>query len=145
MSEARDRGERAESEVSEIEGKLRSLDQDTNGAARLQSELIDLKGREAKLSEELAVQSNSLREIEVLEGRVSEVKLKLDSTKKSLELAKKAKTGRDELIESVETANKDHQQLAESSKEWISSLKRAEKELGATVCFPAGGSEEKGR
>ncbi|MEQ9408440.1 MAG: AAA family ATPase [Fuerstiella sp.] len=129
IGEARARGEQAESHVAEFEDKLRNLDQDTDNAARLQGELIDLREREAALTEELAAQSTSLREIEVLESQVSEANLKLGSAKKSLELATKARAERQDLIKLVETAEDEHRGIAESSKGWMSSLERAEKEL----------------
>jgi chromosome segregation ATPase len=129
LKQARELGGQAELAVADIEEKLRSLDQDTDTAARLQNELIQLIGREAILTKELAEHSTALREIETLEGRVNEAKLKLDSSTKSLTLATRAKADRDELIKSVETAKCEHEELAGASKEWISGVERAENDL----------------
>lgn len=126
LKQSRDQTEQAESSVNEIEGKLRDLDQDADSAARLQNELILLKEREATLTKEQNEQSDLLHEIASLEGRVSEAKLKLDSARKTAELASREKTSRQELIESVDTAKKEHQELVNSSKDWIESFDRAE-------------------
>lgn len=144
LKQSREQSEQAQSNVDEIEGKLRELDQDTDSAARLQNELIQLRVREAALSKEQTEQSELLQEIASLESRVSEATLKLESAKKSAALASREWESRKELIKSVEEAIKEHQVLVDSSQDWIASFDRAEKELNtAQTAFQEVNKERK--
>ncbi|REJ87275.1 MAG: hypothetical protein DWQ35_21735 [Planctomycetota bacterium] len=129
LKQAREQQEKADAKVAQIEGALHSLDQDTDSAARLQTELKQLTKQEAELTKQLKEQETVLEEIATLESRVSEATLKLESATTSLELAQKNQKERQDLVEAVNDAKKQHAELLESSKESSATLERAEKEF----------------
>lgn len=144
LKQSREQSEQAQRCVDEIEQKLRELDQDTDSAARLESELRILRERETLLTREQDEQRELLREIIALEGQVSQVKLRLESSEKSAELASKERGSRNELIKSVEEAIKEHQVLFHSSQDWIATFDRVEKELAdAQTAFQIANGERK--
>lgn len=129
LKEATDDADRAESAVSEIEQKIEILEQDIATAARLQSELPSLTKRETQLREDLVEHAGVLREIESLEGRVSEATLKLESAAKTVELAVRDQKERTDTIAEVENDERKLKELAESSADVVASFENAEKQV----------------
>jgi len=132
LKEARKQRDEAESNVAELENKLRALDRDIENAARLQSELPDLKRREAETKTELDAQATLLREVEKLESQVSEARLKLESAVKTEEMAARDVKERKELVGSIEDLDGEYQTLVTSSADSVAAVEGAEKEFGSS-------------
>ncbi len=131
LEKARQSGDDAQSEVTRIAGILRSLDQDVEESVRLRGELVQLRSREAQLIKDVDSHNTNLREVESVECRVNEARLRLDLAKNTLEKAQSAKACRDELIKSVEDIDREFEELSRTSKEWMSNEARAANDLEA--------------
>ena len=119
----------ARSEVGRIEQAIHDLDQDIDRAAFLQRELGQLRGKEEELAEEVASHTASLEEIVALESALSAAGLKLETERKSEQMARRDKDTRQGLIDAVAKADKAHKALEESSVMSLSALNQAEEEL----------------
>jgi len=132
LKEATEQRDKAESNVDDLEKKLRALNQDIESAARLQMELPDLKRREAETKTELDAQATQLREVEKLESRVSEAKLKLESAIKTEKMAARDVKERQELVESIEELDGEYQALIKSTANSVADFERAEMDFSSS-------------
>jgi hypothetical protein len=119
----------AEAEVAHIEQAIRDLDQDIDRAAALQRELGQLKKQEDELTKALTAHATSLEEIGALENALSAARLKLESAKKSEQVAHRDKDARQGLMDAVGKAAKAHGDIEESSVMSLSALNQAEDKL----------------
>jgi DNA repair exonuclease SbcCD ATPase subunit len=119
----------AKAEVVGIEQKICSLEQDIERAVALQRELGQLKIQEEQLEEAVKHNSASLEEIADLENALAAAQLKLESARKSEQVARNDKEARQGLIDAVDKASKAHAELEESSVMSLADLNRANEEL----------------
>jgi len=145
LAEARKAQTDAEAEVARIEQAIRDLDQDIERAASLQRELGQLKKQEEELTKEIAAHAASLEEIGILENALSEARLKLESARKSEQVARRDKEARQGLIDAVDKAAKAHADIEESGVMSLSALNQAESKLKeAQAAFDESDRKRKG-
>lgn len=125
LQNARKRKADTKVEISTIRERMSGLEEDIEGAARLNRELGDLEKRESELGRADAEYSFSLKEIATLENRVEATRLRLDSARKSKEAAQRDTDARQALIQDVTKAEKDCSELEESSATSASAVSQA--------------------
>ncbi|RJR29889.1 MAG: hypothetical protein C4576_34465 [Desulfobacteraceae bacterium] len=116
-------------EVARTEQAICDLEQDIDRAVALQKELAQLRRKEEELGKEVASHTASLEEIAILEAALSAAQLKLETTRKAEQIARRDKETRQGLIDAVEKARKDHKRIEESSVISLSALNHADEEL----------------
>lgn len=136
LAESRKNQTEAQAEVGRIEQSIRDLEQDIDRAAALQRELGQLRRNEEDLSKEVASHAASLDEIGALEAVLSAARLKLETARKSEQMALRDKEIRLGLIDSAEKAAKEHKAAEESGIMSLSALSRADEDLkNAQIAF----------
>jgi len=121
--------ERAQAEVSRIEGALRDLDHDIDRAASLQNELLHLRRIEEKLVKEIDMHTAAITVIDELESNLASARLKLEAARKFVEVAQRDMDLRQELIGAVEEASRKHTAMTESTDTSQAALTRADEDL----------------
>jgi DNA repair exonuclease SbcCD ATPase subunit len=101
LAESRKNQTEAQAEVGRIEQSIRDLEQDIDRAVALQRELGQLRRNEEELSKEVASHAASLDEIGALEAVLSAARLKLETARKSEQMALRDKEIRLGLIDSA--------------------------------------------
>ncbi len=129
IAESRKAQTNAQAEFNSIEQAIRNLEQDIDRAAALKRELEQLRRKEGELAEAVASHTASLREIEALESTLSAARLKLETVRKTEEMARRDREARQGLIDAVAKAAKAHSDAEESSVMSLSALNQAEEEL----------------
>ncbi len=129
LTESRKAQADAQSEVARIEKAIRDLDQDIDRAEFLQRELGQLRRKEEELTNEVASHTASLEEIGALESALSATGLKLETVRKSEQMALRDKETRQGLIDAVAKTDKAHKAVEESGVMSLSALNQAEEEL----------------
>ncbi len=129
LQEARKLQEATEAEIAKIERQSSDLDQDIDLAATLQRELGQLKNREDELKQDVAAHMDSLEEIGKFETTLETARVKLESAKKSEQMARREKESRQGLIDATDNAAKAHGELQESSEMSLVALNQAADEL----------------
>ena len=119
----------AQIEVARIEEAIRDLEQDIDRAATLQRELGQLRCKEEELAKDVSLHTASLEEIGALESALSAARLKLETARKSEQVARRDKEARQGLIDAVAKAAKAHKDVEESSVMSLSALNHANGEL----------------
>lgn len=129
----------AQIEVARIEEAIRDLEQDIDRAATLQRELGQLRCKEEELAKDVSLHTASLEEIGALESALSAARLKLETARKSEQVARRDKEARQGLIDAVAKAAKAHKDVEESSVMSLSALNHANGELkeAQTACNEA--------
>lgn len=129
LSESRKAQTDAQAEVSRIEQAIRDLEQDIDRAAALQRELGQLKRKEEELAKEVASHTASFEEIGALETTLMTVRLKLETARKSEQVARLDKNARQGLIDTVAKAAKEYKHVEESSVMSLVGLNQADEDL----------------
>lgn len=129
LQEVRKRQAATLAEVAEIEQQIRDLEIDIERMAALQRELGQLKRQEDEQKETVSKYTASLDEIAALERVLTEARLKLESAKKSVEVARRDKEARQALVDAVAKTIKEHNKLQESSVMSLQALKHEEDAL----------------
>jgi DNA repair exonuclease SbcCD ATPase subunit len=129
LAESRKAQADAQAEVARIEQAIRDLEQDIDRAAALQRELGQLRRKEDELVKEVTSHIASLEEIGALETSLSAARLKLETARKSEQMARRDKEIRQGLIDAVAKAAKAHNDIEESSVMSLSAFNQADEEL----------------
>lgn len=139
LTESRKAQTDAQIEVAGIEEAIRDLEQDIDRAAALQRELGQLRRKEEELAKDVSLHTASLEEIGTLESALSAARLKLETARKSEQVARRDKEARQGLIDAVAKAAKAHKDVEESSVMSLSALNHADGELkeAQTACNEA--------
>ena len=139
LAESRKAQTDAQEEVARTEQAIRNLEQHIERAAALQRELGQLRRKEEGLAKNVSLYTASLEEIGVLESALSAARQKLETTRKSEQLARLDKEARRALIDAVTKAAKAHSDVVECSALSLPALNHADGELkkAQTVCTEA--------
>jgi len=139
LTESRKAQTDAQIEVARIEEAIRDLEQDIDRAAALQRELGQLRRKEEELAKDVSLHTASLEEIGTLESALSAARLKLETARKSEQVARRDKEARQGLIDAVAKAAKAHKDVEESGVMSLSALNHADGELkeAQTACNEA--------
>jgi len=139
LTESRKAQTDAQIEVARIEQAIRDLEQDIDRAAALQRELGQLRRKEEELAKDVSLHTASLEEIGALESALSAARLKLETARKSEQVARRDKETRQGIIDAVAKAARAHKDVEESSVMSLSALNHADGELNAaqTACDEA--------
>ncbi len=129
LQEARKIETEQHAEITRIEEQIRDLEEDVERSSILQRELAHLKKQEEELGKAVVAHAASLEEIAALESALAAARLKLESAKKSEQVARRDKEMRQGLIDEVTKAAKSLEALQESGVMSLSALSRAEEEL----------------
>jgi DNA repair exonuclease SbcCD ATPase subunit len=129
LSESRKAQTDAQEEVSRIEQAIRDLEQDIDRAAALQRELGQLRRKEEELAKEVASHTASIEEIGALETALMTARLRLETARKSEQVARREKEARQELIDTFTKAGKEHKYVEESSVMSLLGLNQADEDL----------------
>ena len=129
LAESRTTLSDAEADVARIEQAIRDLDQDIDRAAALQRELGQLKKQEDELTKTVTTHAASLEEIVALENALGTARLKLESTQKSEQVARRDKDARQKLIDAVGKAAKVHGSTEDSGAISLLALNQADVKL----------------
>lgn len=129
LQESRKTQADAQAEVTSIEQAIRDLELDIERAATLQRELGQLNRQEEDLAKAVAAHAASLEEIGALESALSAARLKLETARKSEQMAHRDKEARQGLMDAVAQSTKAHADIEESSVMSLSALHQADQEL----------------
>ena len=132
LQEAQEALETAATEVASLERQIRDLEKDIVRAAELAGELERLKIQEEDLRVDVSRYTKSLDEIMALETALETARLKLESAQKSENAVRRDMEMRQDLIDAVSKARKEHTKLDDSSTASTASVKNAESELEKT-------------
>lgn len=128
LQEARKLQEKTLAEITGIEQQIRDLEQDIEKSTALQRELGQLKKLEDEQGKAVVAYTAMLEEIRVLESALSAARLKMETARKSEEMARRDKETRDGLVDAVAKAAKAHGEIRESGAISLSALNQAESE-----------------
>lgn len=144
LAEVRKVMSNATEEVASLKKALSELDRDTDRAAELLLEIARLTKRQRDLEKEVADYTSSLEEIAKSEAALKEADLKLESARKSEQLARQDKETRQVLIDSVTQKTEEVKTLGESLEETRPVLKSAEDDLkNAQLTYDESAKERK--
>jgi len=129
LQEARDDEINAREEVSGIEKSIQDLEQDIERAVALQRELRQLQDNEVKLLQEVELHAAALAEIGELETTISSAHLKLETSRKTEDVARRDKDLRHGLIIALDEISRKQKAMEESSNISLSALSQADDEL----------------
>ena len=106
LQEARKLQEKTLAEITGIEQQIRDLEQDIEKSTALQRELGQLKNLEDEQAKAVVAYTATLEEIRVLESALSAARLKMETARKSEEMARRDKETREGLVDAVAKAAK---------------------------------------
>jgi len=129
LQEAKKAQNELETEVASLEKQIKNLEKDIVRAADLGQELERLKKQELDLREDFSKYTKSLDEIKDLENVLDTARLRLESTQKSKQAAKRDKEVRQDLIKVVSKTHKAHADLVESIKSSTTSVKKVKTDM----------------
>jgi len=135
LHEARRLQEDSRAEAAAVAQQLRDLDRDIEKEASLQRSLGQLRKQEEELKQAVLGHNAALEEISGLENALAAARLKLESARKSEQMALQDKDARQTLIDQVAKAAKVHQELDESCKMALPAVDQADKDLSDTQEF----------
>jgi hypothetical protein len=129
LQEARKLQTETLAEITGIEQQIRDLEQDIEKSATLQRELGQLKQLEDEQGKAVVAFTAALEEIRALESALSAARLKMETAKKSEEMARRDKETRQGFVDAVARAAKAFGEIQESSVISLSALNQTEGEL----------------
>jgi hypothetical protein len=129
LAESRQALTDARAEVALVEQAIHDLEHDIDRAASLQQELEQLRRKEEKLVADVASHTIFIEEINALESALSVTRLKLETARKSEEVARKDIEARELLIVSAADTAEVLGDTKESGAMEISALHQADKEV----------------
>lgn len=119
----------AAAEVARLEVAIRELDADTERAAVLQRELLQLKKQEDELARDVTAHAAAMEEISALETALAAAHLKLESAQKSAAVAQRDKDARQGLVDALRKAAQVHCDTAQSGVLSEAALRQADARL----------------
>ena len=122
--------ENALNEVASLQQQFKDLEDDIDRVALLQNDLDRFGKQEGEIENEISGYQKSLDEIQKLEAALETARLKLDSERKSENAARLEKESRQDLVDRVKKAQKEHANLEAAIASSGPAVQNAEEGLG---------------
>ncbi len=122
--------ENALNEVASLQRQFKDLEDDIDRVALLQNDLDRFGKQEVEIENEISGYQKSLDEIQKLEAALETARLKLDSERKSENAARLEKESRQDLVDRVNKAQKEHAKLEAAIASSGPAVQNAEEGLG---------------
>jgi len=116
--------------VQRIQQSIKDLEKDVEHAVGLKGELVQLKHTEHAIMVEVDKHLEKIKEIEILERRLSEAQLKLDAAEALEKAARGDKVAREKLVNEISNATNSTTKMGKSEKSSFMALSQAKEELG---------------